>query len=112
MALPLTASNTPGTTRTTPRRRSRAKPRPPRPYAVVMAELRGHLIFVYEQVELDGSAAPVASVVEWSNRLASELGVRGVGAPADYRTLYFSVCDVIRSGQAIAPGAVPAAEAA
>jgi hypothetical protein len=73
-----------------------------------MAELRGHLIFVYEQVELDATATPVPSVVEWSNRLAGELGLDGVGAPSDYRTLYFSVCEVIRQGQALAPAAAAA----
>lgn len=83
-----------------PRRRSRAKPKPPRPRIVVLSELKGLGGLVVEQALLDGTAAPQASVVEWANRLATELDVPGVGAPADYRELLHAIVAVNRRAAA------------
>jgi hypothetical protein len=76
--------------RTGPRRRvrkSRAAPRAARPFAEVRAELRSLSALVYEQALMDASAAPVDSLLGWADRLAGELGVEGVGRPADNRLL-------------------------
>jgi len=83
-----------------PRRRSRAKPKPPRPRIVVVSELRGLGGLVLEQALLDGSAEPQASLVEWADRLARELDVAGVGAPADYRELMQAIVCVNRRAAA------------
>ncbi len=69
------------------RRRSRAKPKPPRRRLVVTSELRGLGGLVLEQALLDGTAEPQPSLVAWANRLATELDVEGVGSPATYRDL-------------------------
>ena len=74
-----------------PRRRSRAKARPPRAYAVICAELRGLGGLVLEQALLDGTEAPLCSLCEWADRLAGELGVDGVGRPEDYRGLLHAI---------------------
>ena len=78
------------------RRRSRAKPKPPRQRIVVTSELRGLGGLVLEQALLDGTAEPQASLVAWANRLASELDVAGVGNPADYRELMKAIVAVNR----------------
>jgi len=57
-----------------PRRRSRAKPRPPRAREVVTAELRGLGGLVLEQALIDATARPLPSLVQWTRRLAVELG--------------------------------------
>jgi len=57
-----------------PRRRSRAKPRPPRGRRVVTAELRGLGGLVLEQALIDSTARPLPSLVQWARRLAAELG--------------------------------------
>jgi hypothetical protein len=57
-----------------PRRRSRAKPRPPREREVVTAELRGLGGLVLEQALIDATARPLPSLVQWARRLAAELG--------------------------------------
>jgi len=82
------------------RRRSRAKPKPPRQRVVVMSELRGLGGLVVEQALLDGAAQPQASLVAWANRLAAELDVDGVGAPANYRELMHSIVGVNRRAMA------------
>ena len=87
---------------TTPRprrRRSRAKPRPPRPRAVVIAELRGLGGLVLEQALLEGDAEPLPSLVSWSNRLAMELQVAGLGEPGTYRDLMQGIVDVNRRAE-------------
>lgn len=81
------------------RRRSRAKPRPPRPQAVILAELKGLGGLVHEQALLDASAVPQVSLVEWTNRLAAELHIEGVGSPASYRELLWAIVDVNRRGR-------------
>jgi hypothetical protein len=78
------------------RRRSRAKPKPPRQRLVVTSELRGLGGLVLEQALLDGTAEPQASLVAWANRLAAELDVAGVGSPADYRELMKAIVAVNR----------------
>lgn len=94
MALP-SLTHADGThTRPATRRRSRAKPKPPRARAVVMAELRGLGGLVLEQALLDATATPLESLLEWSNRLAGELGVEGVGTPVDYRHLLRAIVEV------------------
>lgn len=70
-----------------PRRRSRAKPKPPRARLVVMSELRGLGGLVLEQALLDRDAEPQVSLVVWANRLAMELDVEGAGNPPTYRDL-------------------------
>lgn len=82
----------------TTRRRSRAKPRPARARAVILAELKGLGGLVHEQALLDASAPPQTSLVEWSNRLAGELAVDGVGSPATYRDLLWAIVQVNRHG--------------
>lgn len=83
-----------------PRRRSRAKPKPPRPRIVVMSELKGLAGLVLEQALLDGTAAPQASVVAWTNRIAAELDVNGVIAPGSYRELLHGIVKVQRRADA------------
>ena len=83
-----------------PRRRSRAKPKPPRMRIVVISELRGLGGLVLEQALLDGAAEPQASLVAWANRLAAELDVTGAGAPATYRELMQSIVAINRRASA------------
>ena len=83
-----------------PRRRSRAKARPPRAYAVVCAELRGLGGLVLEQALLDASEAPLTSLCAWADRLAAELGVEGVGAPEDYRALLHAIVEMNKRAEA------------
>jgi|GEM_PF-5611749 len=83
-----------------PRRRSRAKPRPPRPRAVVLAELKGLGGLVLEQALLDADAQPLESLLEWSNRIAGELAVEGVGSPATYRELLRAIVGISRRAEA------------
>ena len=82
------------------RRRSRAKPKPPRQRIVVTSELRGLGGLVLEQALLDGTAEPQTSLVVWANRLAAELDVAGVGSPADYRELMKAIVAVNRRAAA------------
>ncbi len=84
----------------TTRRRSRAKPKPPRQRIVVRSELKGLGGFVVEWALLDPSAAPPAAVIEWANKLAAEFGVEGVGHPADYRELMHAIVAVARRADA------------
>ena len=72
---------------TTTRRRSRAKPKPPRQRIVVRSELGPRGPRARAGAARRHGAAPQASVVAWANRLAAELDVEGVGHPADYREL-------------------------
>lgn len=95
-----------------PRRRSRAKARPPRAYAVICAELRGLGGLVLEQALLDASEAPLESLCEWVNRLAVELGVEGVGAPQDYRGLLHSIVEMNKRAEAAHAGTGAAESAA
>jgi hypothetical protein len=83
-----------------PRRRSRAKPKPPRPRLVVTTELRGLGGVVLEQALLDGDAEPQISLIDWANRLAAELDVQGVGSPASYRELMQGIVKVNRRAAA------------
>jgi hypothetical protein len=84
----------------TPKRRSRAKPKPARPRIVVISELRGLGGLVLEQALLDGTAEPRPSLVRWANRLAAELDVAGIEAPADYRELMREIVAVNRRAAA------------
>jgi PilZ domain len=68
-------------------RRSRAKPRPPRPLEEVRAEFRGLCGLVYEQAMLDANAEPLESLTDWAERLSTELGVAAPGMAATYRSL-------------------------
>jgi hypothetical protein len=91
------------------RRRSRAKPRPPRPRAVILAELRGLGGLVLEQALLDATAEPLPSLLEWSNRLATELSVDGVGTPENYRGLLRAIVEVNKRAERAAAAAAEAA---
>jgi hypothetical protein len=96
------------------RRRSRAKPKPPRPRRVIVSELRGLGGVVLEQALLDARATPQPSLVAWANRLAAELDVLGPGNPPTYRALMKEIVEVHRRAEAD-PGrptvAVPVAAA-
>jgi hypothetical protein len=83
-----------------PRRRSRAKPKPPRPRLVVISELRGLGGVVLEQALLDARATPQASLIAWANRLAAELDVAGPGTPQTYRALMKAIVEVHRRAEA------------
>lgn len=63
---------------------------------IAIAELRGLGGLVLEQALVDGIGTPLPSLVAWGNRLATELGVEGVGAPATYRELMEGVARVNR----------------
>jgi hypothetical protein len=82
------------------RRRSRAKPKPPRPRDVLVAELRGLGGLVLEQALQDPSARPQASLVAWATRLAAELGAPPAAPPANYRDLMARIAEVNRDAQA------------
>ena len=112
MALPASAPSDGTTPRPASRRRSRAKPKPPRARAVILAELRGLGGLILEQALLDAGATPLDSLLEWANRLAGELGVDGVGCPEDYRSLLRAVVEVNRRAEALgedAPTQLPQA---
>ncbi len=96
MALIGITQTAPADTRPAARRRSRAKVRPARAYAVICAEARGLSTLVLEQALLAPDEAPVTSICEWANRLAAEFGVEGVGAPKDYRALLHALVDVTK----------------
>ncbi len=83
-----------------PRRRSRAKPKPPRSRLVVMSELRGCAGMVLELALLDGTATPQGSVVAWANRLAAEMDLEGVGSPANHRDLLHGIVRLNRRAEA------------
>ncbi len=98
----MATASTPHEHATTPRprrRRSRAKPRPPRARAVVIAELRGLGGLVLEQALLDGEAEPLSSLIGWSNLLAMELQVEGLGEPGTYRDLMQGIVEVNRRAE-------------
>lgn len=82
---------------TGPRRRvrkSRAAPKEPRPRTAVRAELRSLSALVYEQALMDADAPPVDTLLAWADGLAAELGVEGVGEPADNRALLHAMVRV------------------
>ncbi len=110
MALPASAPTDGTTPRPASRRRSRAKPKPPRARAVILAELRGLGGLILEQALLDATATPLDSLLAWANRLAGELGVEGVGAPEDYRQMLRAIVEVNKRAEAAAAAA--AAQAA
>jgi hypothetical protein len=101
MALIGTTLAAPTAATTTPRRRSRAKARPPRAYAVICAELRGLGGLVLEQALLDATEAPLTSLCEWANRLGRELGVDGIGEPEDYRGLLHAIVEMNKRAEAL-----------
>lgn len=68
-------------------RKSRARPRAPRPRVQVRAELRSLSALVYEQALMDADAQPVDTLLTWADGLAGELGVEGVGLPPHNRAL-------------------------
>lgn len=80
----------------------RTSSRSPRAHAVVAAELRGLGGLVLEQALIDRRAQPVLSLVEWTNRLADELGVDGVGTPETYAQLLRAIVKVNRRAEAMA----------
>lgn len=73
--------------------------RPPREHAVIAAELRGLGGLVLEQALVDRGAQPISSLVDWTNRLAEELGVDGVGAPENYGQLLRGIVKVNRRAE-------------
>lgn len=70
--------------------------RPGRTREIAIAELRGLGGLVLEQALVDGIGTPLPSLVAWGNRLATELGVEGVGRPATYKELMEGVARVNR----------------
>lgn len=97
---PTTATSNDTTAKVAPRRRSRAKPKPPRERLVVISELRGLGGLVLEQALLDATAAPQASLVAWASRLATELDVLGPGSPATNRAFMKEIVAVHRRAEA------------
>ncbi len=81
-------------------RRSRAKPRPARPRAVVVSELRALGGLVLEQALQDPTARPPASLVAWADRLSAELGARPAEAPRTHRELMRRIAEVNREAEA------------
>jgi hypothetical protein len=81
------------------RSRRRAKPRPPRPRPVLMAELRGLGGLVLEQALMDATAQPVTSLLEWADKLAGELGLTRSDA-ATYAELMQSIVQLNRQALA------------
>ena len=75
-------------------RKSRAAPKEPRPRTAVRAELRSLSALVYEQALMDAEAAPVETLLAWADGLAAELGVPGVGEPADNRAFLHAMVQV------------------
>jgi hypothetical protein len=82
------------------RRRSRAKPKPPRPRAVLVSELRGLGGVVLEQALQDPTALPPASLVAWACRLAEELGAPPAGVPVTQRDLMARIAEIHRDAEA------------
>jgi hypothetical protein len=82
------------------RSRRRAKPRPPRPRPVLMAELRGLGGLVLEQALMDSTAQPVTSLLDWADKLAGELGVETGDRAATYSQLMQSIVRVNRQALA------------
>jgi hypothetical protein len=72
----------------------------------VAAELRGLGGLVLEQALIDRRAQPISSLVEWTNRLAEELGVAGVGTPDSYAHLLRAIVKVNRGAEARAEAAL------
>lgn len=93
------AHTDPGSASTRPRRRSRAKPRPPRPHGVVVAELRGLGGLVLEQALLEADAKPLASLVEWTDRLSRELDLGPAPAAGTYAELMHQIAALGRRAQ-------------
>jgi hypothetical protein len=83
-----------------PRRRSRAKPRPPRGREVVTAELRGLGGLVLEQALIDSTARPLPSLVQWARRLAAELGDGAAVRVETNRELMHEITAIGRRAQA------------
>lgn len=102
MTSPLASHTTPSTQAgpAPKRRRSRAKPKPPRARMVVVTELRGLGGLVLEQALLDATAQPQTSLVSWANRLAMELDVPGAGRPPTYRDLMNGLVEINRRASA------------
>ena len=82
------------------RSRRRAKPRPPRPRPVVMAELRGLGGLVLEQALMDATAQPVSSLLEWADKLAGELGLERGDRAATYAELMQALLQLNRQALA------------
>lgn len=79
-----------------PRRRSRAKPRPPRQRAVVIAELRGLGGLVLEQALLEADARPLPSLIAWIDRLSRELDQGAARVAQTYSELMHQITEVGR----------------
>jgi hypothetical protein len=65
-----------------------------------MAELRGLGGLVLEQALMDSTAQPVASLLEWTDQLAGELGVECGGRASTYAELMQSIVRVNRQALA------------
>lgn len=82
------------------RRRSRAKPRAPRARLVVTSEMRALAAFLCEWALLDRTARPQASVIDWADRLAAELGLPGTGRPRTNGELFYAVKELMQRAEA------------
>ena len=92
------------------RRPSRAKPRPPRPADLILAELRGLGGLVLEQGLLAPTGRPPASLIAWQRRLAVELAADEPTRARSYRELLHQIVALSRKGleRRNAGGALPA----
>ncbi len=80
------------------RRPSRAKPRPPRPVQLILAELRGLGGLVLEQGLLSPTGRPPASLIAWQRRLAVELATEEPTRARSYRELLHQIVALSRKG--------------
>lgn len=85
------------------KRRSRAKPRPPRPRQLILAELRGLGGLVLEQGLLAATARPPDSLVAWQRRLAEELAIEVPPRARTYREMLHQIVALSREGNAPQP---------
>ncbi len=78
-------------------RRSRARPKEPRARSEVRAELHALASLAYEHALVDAAATPSESLLSWADLLTDELGIEGVGRPADNRALLHAMVRVVRA---------------
>jgi len=78
-------------------RRSRARPKEPRARSEARAELRAIASLAYEHALVDAAASPADSLLSWAERLTDELGIEGIGRPADNRELLHAMVRVVRA---------------
>ena len=74
-----------------------------RPRREVLVELRALGAMVYGRAAVDADGRPHEGLIGWADRLAAELGVAGVGHPADFRALLHAIARIAGTDEAPAP---------